>query len=68
MVISMQFNKGFKLTIIIGVIISVINVLLGLSISYFQNLPSGSTIVVVSGIMFIIVYLIQSLIKGKTYV
>jgi ABC-type Mn2+/Zn2+ transport system permease subunit len=59
MIISMQFNKGFKATILLGAFISIFNVLAGLLISFYQSLPSGSTIVVVSGIVFMIVYIIH---------
>ena len=56
MVISMQFKGGFYRTIVTAVIIGVINVLLGLFISFFLNIPSGSTIVLISGLVFLFVY------------
>lgn len=63
MVTSMQLSASFKNTIIYSTIIAIINIVMGLSISYLFNLPSGSTIVLLSGVVFAIVYLGMSL-KG----
>jgi zinc transport system permease protein len=60
MVISMQFKSGFKNTILMAVFIGIFNVITGLIISYFMELPSGSTIVLVSGLVFFIVYVYHS--------
>lgn len=57
MVTAMQANLSFKRTIILSGLISIFNVVFGLSISYLYNLPSGSTIVLFSGIVFLVVYL-----------
>ncbi len=57
MVTSMQFHQSFKRTVIFSSMLAIFNVLLGLSISYLFNLPSGSTIVLFSGLLFLVVYL-----------
>jgi zinc transport system permease protein len=56
MVTSMQFHKGFLHTMLIGVLLGTANMLVGLFVSYYLNLPSGSTIVLVSGLVFFVVY------------
>ena len=57
MITAMQLNVSFKKTIIFSSVIAVFNMILGLSISYMFNLPSGSTIVLFSGFFFLVVYL-----------
>ncbi len=57
MVSVMQLRLSFKKTVIYSAILSVVNVLFGLSISYLYNLPSGSTIVLFSGFVFLVIYL-----------
>lgn len=59
-VIAMQFNKGFKGTIIIAVFSSVLSVLVGLIVSFKYDLPSGSTIVIVNAAVFFTIYLYNS--------
>jgi zinc transport system permease protein len=61
MVIALQFRRGFKTTILIAVGLSVLHTLIGLLVSFFLNLPSGSTIVMLSAIVFIVVYISQTL-------
>ncbi|TVP94635.1 MAG: metal ABC transporter permease [Acholeplasmatales bacterium] len=62
-VIAMQFSKGFKATILIAVISSVIIVFVGLIGSFLFDLPSGSAIVLLNGIVFFFVYVYHRLIK-----
>ncbi|MCL5003691.1 MAG: metal ABC transporter permease [Patescibacteria group bacterium] len=49
---AIQFKKGFLKTLFISIFISLLSVILGLLSSYYLNLPSGATIVVVSLIIF----------------
>ena len=49
---AMQFGKGFKATIGIGVILSVLSVLSGLVVSYAWNLATGGTIVLCAIVLF----------------
>lgn len=49
-----QFNRGFKATIGIAVVVSLLSVLLGLSLSYSFNLATGGTIVLCAVGLFIV--------------
>lgn len=60
--ISKIFSKSFKKLIILASILSIIIVLSGLLISYYLNLPSGSAIVLV-GILFFILASLFKVIK-----
>ncbi len=51
-VTALQLAKGFKSTIIIGGIISVVSVLLGITVSFFLDLPAGATIVMTNAVFF----------------
>ena len=49
---AMMFGKGFKKTVIISMIISVISVVSGILVSYFLNVaPSGTIVVIAVGIL-----------------
>lgn len=62
-VIAMQFNKGFRGTITLAVFSSVITVVMGLLVSFKYDLPSGSTIVIVNGLLFFVIYLYNTVRK-----
>ena len=51
---ALQFKKGFSKTIIIAIILALVSVLVGLTLSYYLSLPSGASIVIVSVILFIL--------------
>ena len=51
----MQFPKSFKKVVIFAVVISVVNFLLGVIMSYFLALPTGATVVMVNLVMLIVV-------------
>lgn len=55
---ALQVSKGFKSTILISTIISIISVIIGTLSSYLFNIPTGASIVVVNSIFFIITFLI----------
>ena len=63
-VIAMQFSRGFKATILIAVISSVVLVFIGLIGSFLFDLPSGSAIVLLNGIVFFFVYVYHRLIRA----
>lgn len=50
---AMQYKQSFKLTVILSIILSLLSVLVGLFVSYYLNLASGGTIVVIALIIFI---------------
>ncbi len=58
-VTALQISKSFKSTIKISLIVSVISVFAGLFLSIIINIPTGSTIVVINGVIFFICYLIK---------
>lgn len=63
-VIALQFRLGFRNTIGLSVGISVFNVLVGILASFALNLPTGSTIVIVSAIVLLCSYLGNNVIQG----
>jgi len=56
-VTALQFSKGFRYTIFAAALLSVFTVVLGLLLSFVFDFPSGSTIVVLNGIVFVAIYL-----------
>lgn len=51
-VTALQIAKGFKATMFIGAIVSVISVFLGITLSFFLDLPTGATIVMINVLFF----------------
>ncbi len=60
-IIALQFSRGFKMTILLAVLISTVNVLFGLVSSFLLDWPSGSTIVLLNGVVFMAIYGIRLL-------
>jgi zinc transport system permease protein len=56
-VTAMQFGRSFKQTLVISVILSFISVVSGLFVSYYFNLASGGTIVVIALVLFLASFL-----------
>ncbi|VVA43983.1 Metal ABC transporter permease [Candidatus Roizmanbacteria bacterium] len=53
-VTALQFKKSFKQTILIAEVISIVSVFLGIFVSYYLNLATGGTIVLIAlGIFFL---------------
>ena len=68
--IAMQFKKGYKMTLIIGIVTSVISMCTGLTISYYLEWPPGATIILVAISLLILTFLfniISSQIKKKSF-
>ena len=61
--IAMQFSKSFGRVVIYSVLISVINFILGLTVSYLIASPTGATVVVVNLIALIISYIIRWMLR-----
>lgn len=55
--IAMQFSKSFGRVVIYSVLISIINFVLGLMISYLITSPTGATVVVVNLIVLIVAFI-----------
>ena len=64
-IIAMQFSQGFKRTIIIATVSSVTIIVFGLILSYFLEWPSGSTIVILYGVVFLTVYVYQRIFRSQ---
>lgn len=54
---ALQYSLGFKNSLFLSVVFSVLSVWLGLILAYYQNLPSGGSIVVVSISFFVLSFL-----------
>jgi len=66
--IGMQFRKGFKYTLISGIIISIIGVFLGIFIADFVDIPAGSSIVLIYAVILFSFMLISKFKKrGLSY-
>lgn len=59
---AMQYGRGFLFTLILGVIFSLISVIVGLFASYYFDLASGGSIVLVALMIFILSLIFT---KGK---
>jgi len=60
-VTALQVSKGFRMTILIATLISVVCVVLGVFISFAYNLPTGAVIVLMNAIAFALAFLIKAL-------
>jgi len=63
-IIALQFRQGFQGTILLAVGVSVVVVFLGILSSYILNLPTGSTIVMLSATTLVVAYWGNRLRKG----
>ncbi len=60
-VTALQVSKGFRMTILIATVISVVCVVLGVFMSFAYNLPTGAVIVLMNAIAFALAFLIKAL-------
>lgn len=60
--IAMVFKKGYKFTLVLGVIISVVTMLAGLTISFYLDWAPGATIVALAVALLILILLIKGII------
>ena len=51
---ALQVAKKFKAAIIIAVVISLVSVLLGITVSFFADIPAGATVVMLNACFFIL--------------
>lgn len=54
-VTSLQVSKGFKTSLVISSLVGILSVILGIFISFWLNLPTGATIVLLNFLIFMIV-------------
>lgn len=58
-VTALQLSKGFKETIFISTIVSVISVIIGTFMSYIFDFPTGASIVIINAIFFMLSFLVS---------
>ncbi len=56
---ALQFKKGFVQTILIGEAISILSVILGIIVSFYLNLSTGGTIVLITLAVFLITFFLK---------
>lgn len=54
---AFQQKSGFRSIIFRGVFYSILSVILGISLSYFFNFPTGATIVLINGLIFVFTFI-----------
>lgn len=60
-VISIQISRSFRETTLIAIIIGIASVLIGLSLSFYGNIPSGASITFVNILIFCFVIIFKKL-------
>jgi zinc transport system permease protein len=58
---ALQVAKGFKTAILLASLISVLSVLIGISLSFYANLPAGATIILINFLIFCLLFTWQKL-------
>jgi zinc transport system permease protein len=58
---ALQLNKGFRQTLIFSIIISIIDIISGLVLSYYSNTAAGGMIALTSVFMLILVMLLKKI-------
>jgi zinc transport system permease protein len=61
---ALQLGKGFKLTLIFSIIFSIIDIMLGLFISYYLNVAPGGFTALVSVTVLVIVLVFKRVIAN----
>jgi zinc transport system permease protein len=59
-VTSLQVSKGFRTSLLISSLVSVISIVGGIFISFWLNLPTGATIVVLNFVIFMLVFVLRN--------
>jgi len=65
---ALQLEKGFKLTLVFSVLFSVVDILLGLVLSYYLGVAPGGFTALVSVFVLILVILVKKCVKMKAAV
>lgn len=60
-VTALQVARGFKSTILVSAVVSVLCVIIGVFLSFILNLPTGATIVMLNAICFALFFLVRKL-------
>ncbi|MDY0277462.1 MAG: metal ABC transporter permease [Acholeplasma sp.] len=65
--IGSRFKKGFKMTLVIGSLFSIIAVFWGIVLANELDIPAGSNIVIIYAIILLVLIVLQKFIKGGGY-
>ena len=60
-VTALQLAKSFRLTFVYSSAVALVSVLIGISLSYAYNLPTGASIVLVNAVFFMAAFLIRKI-------
>ena len=63
---SQMISKSFKQMVIQGLLINAIVAIIGILLAHFMGIPAGSTIIVVHGLLFLILFTYNKL-KGREW-
>lgn len=58
-VTALQIVKGFKAAMITAAILSILSVVIGITISFFLDLPAGASIVMISFLLFLFFFILR---------
>lgn len=58
---SLQIAKGFKTAMVASAFISAFSVLVGITVSFYGDIPAGATIVIINFILFVFLFLLGKL-------
>lgn len=61
---ALQFQKGYKTTMMLSLIFSILSMTIGLTVSYYLDWKPGATIVTLSVILLILVFFIKWIIQS----
>ncbi|GFO68733.1 ABC transporter [Geomonas limicola] len=62
---ALQLSKGFRTAIVSSAVIGVCTVVVGISVSFVMNLPTGATIVLINFITFICAFTARTLLRHR---
>lgn len=60
-VTALQLSRGFKTAMTIGTVVSLLSVILGISFSFFLDLPTGATIVMINVAFFSLAFVYKKI-------
>jgi zinc transport system permease protein len=62
-VTALQVAKGFKGAMLISILVAIVSVLVGITLSFFLDLPAGATIVMINAAIFAMALFYKKIIK-----
>lgn len=61
---ALQLTQSFKMTLIVAAMISAVSVVVGVLVSFAGNLPTGATIVLINGIVFMMSFVYRKVARA----